>query len=325
MVDRELLNGSQKEEKLVIYGTVEEVEMKPWLEVFSRKYPFIRAAYRREYVYGTPPPMAKKIINELSNGQSADIVMSAISPQIQMQRLGLFESYISPERKNIPAGFKDQQGYWTSILLLPTILAYNPTLVSEGDIPHTIEALSDPRWDGVIGLHDVKLGTFGDSWLSALEERVGRERWIKFVDRLGSLSPKRFPLFRQIVGSLTNGETKIGLTVLLYEYLKARDLNKPINRLVIDGIPLLTSATAISLLSSSQHPNSAKMFIDFILSIEGQELIGNSYIRIPAARNTKARHAIERLLPGEKIEIFPVPGSESKLSADTEYFMDAFK
>ena len=325
MTLEEHLQGAKKEEKLILYGTVEVWEMEPWLEVFRRKYPFLETSYRREYVNGTPPPMGEKIRMELITGASADIVMSAISPHLQLQDLGLFGSYMSPERKNIPGGFKDTKGYWTSILLLPTILAYNPNLVKEGDIPSTIEALANSKWDKAIALHDVTLGTFGADWLSTLEKSMGRERWTKFVDRLGSLSPNRFPLFRQVVESITKGESKIGLTVLLYEYLKARAQNKPINRFLMDDIPLLTSATAISLLSSTKHPNSAKLFIDFILSTEGQGLIGNSYIRIPAERNTNAKYAIEKLVPNENIESFPASDDQNKLKADTKYFIKAFK
>ncbi len=320
------IREAKKEARLTIYGTVETDEMEPWLRVFNQKYPFLKLSYQREYVYGSPPPMAKKIQGELGvGGESADLVLSAISPHLQMHHLGMFKAYLSPERKNIPQEFKEPEGYWTSVLLLPTILAYNSKIVKKRYLPETIEELVDGVWSESIALHDVTLGTFGAHWLSSLKGVFGEERWTRFVDGLATLKPRRFLLFRHIVESISSGESRIGLNVLLHEYLKARDKKKrSIERFSIDGIPLLTSATAISILSSSRHQSSAKLFVDFILSREGQQMIGNSYIRIPAGRDIDARYSIEKLIPNERIVIFPDKEAIKSLEEDTAYFRNRF-
>ncbi|MFB3043588.1 MAG: ABC transporter substrate-binding protein [Nitrososphaerales archaeon] len=321
----EIVGEAKKEARLTIYGTVETDEMEPWLRVFNQKYPFLKLSYQREYVYGSPPPMTKRIQGELgAGGESADLVLSAISPHLQMHHLGMFKPYLSPERKNIPQEYREQEGYWTSILLLPTILAYNSKIVKKRYLPETIEELVDGVWSESIALHDVTLGTFGAGWLSSLKVVFGEERWTRFVDGLASLRSRRFPLFRHIVESISSGESRIGLTVLLHEYLKARDKKRSIERFSIDGIPLLTSATVISILSSSRHQSSAKLFIDFILSREGQQMIGNSYIRIPAGRDIDARYSIEKLIPNEKIVIFPSREANKSLEEDTAYYRNRF-
>ena len=59
---------AKNEGKAIIYGTVEKDEFAGWKKAFEGKFPFIEVDYRREYVYGTPPPMARKIMHEMKEG-----------------------------------------------------------------------------------------------------------------------------------------------------------------------------------------------------------------------------------------------------------------
>ena len=108
--------------KVIIYGTIETWEFDSWIIGFNKIYPDIKIEYSRKYVYGTPPPMSNQIKQDLSEtGSSADIVFSAISPHLQMLNQDLFQVYDSKERRNISESFKDSEGLWTSVVLLPTI------------------------------------------------------------------------------------------------------------------------------------------------------------------------------------------------------------
>ena len=108
-------------QKIIIYGTIETWEFNSWINGFNKIHPDIKIEYSRKYVYGTPPPMSNQIKQDLSEtGSSADIILSAISPHLQMLNQDLFQVYDSKERRNISKSFKDSKdcGHLLSFCLL---------------------------------------------------------------------------------------------------------------------------------------------------------------------------------------------------------------
>lgn len=292
--------------KIIIYGTIEVWEFESWIDGFNKIHPNVEVEYFRKYVFGTPPPMSQKIKQDLNEkGSSADIVLSAISPHLQMLNQDLFYPYNSRERRNISDSLKDSEGFWTSVVLLPVIQIYNTDLVDKNELPKSHIDLLTPRWKNKLSIHDVTLGTFGSNWLSSLRNELSNAQWTNFVNSLSNQQLQLWPLFRQVLGNVSLGNSDIGLTVMLYEYLRALDKDLPIKRFVISDIPTLISATAASILKTSKNIESAKLFIDFIISKEGQNLIGNNYLRIPASLNSNSKFSLSKLLPNEQYSIFP--------------------
>ncbi len=313
-------------DKLIIYGTIETWEFDSWIKEFNKIHPNIKIEYSRKYVYGTPPPMYNQIQTELSeNNSSADIVFSAISPHLQMQNHDLFQSYETTERKNIPDSLKDSDGFWTSVILLPTIQIYNNQQVEKNDIPTCSKDLLQDKWKDRISIHDITLGTFGSNWLSSLRQDLTEENWNGFVNLLSHQNLHLWPLFRHVLGSVSLGKSDLGLTVMLYEYLRAQDMQLPVDRMILSDIPMSISATAASILKTSQNLESARLFIDYILSKEGQNMIGNNYIRVPAYIESDSKYSLSTLLPNEKYSIFPSPAVIENTSQDRKLFQNLFQ
>ena len=312
--------------KLIIYGTIETWEFDSWISEFNKIHPGINIEYSRKYVYGTPPPMSTQIKHDLSNtGSSADIIFSAISPHLQMQNQDLFQSYKSNGRKNIPESLKDSDGFWTSVILLPTMQIYNNENVEKNDVPTRSKDLLQDRWKNRISIHDITLGTFGSNWLSSIRSNLIDDDWSVFVNLLSQQNLQLWPLFRHVLGSVSLGNSDLGLTVMLYEYLRAKDMNLPIERMILSDIPLSVSATAASILKTSNNLESAKLFIDYILSKDGQNMIGNNYIRVPAYIQSDSKYSLSKLLPDEKYSIFPSFDVITKTNQDRQLFQNLFQ
>ena len=98
--------------------------------------------------------------------------------------------------------------------------------------------LFDPRWKGAIVSHDLSLGTLGAYWLSSLRPVFGESKWGGSSKGWRSTHPKLYPLYDSVVDSVTSGETKVGLTVLLHDYVKAKKANRAIERLKLKDVPL---------------------------------------------------------------------------------------
>ncbi len=316
---------AKKEGKVIIYGTVEKDEFLGWKEAFEEKYPYIEVDYRREYVYGTPPPLAKKIMQEMKEGkETADLVIASVPPVMQMQGLGLLRKYKSPEATAYRADIKQENGFWTPIIAIAIIQTYNTELLKKDELPKSALDLTDPKWKDMLAIHDITLGTLGCHWLLSLKPILGDKIWRTFAVGLAKNRPKSYPLYDNIMNSVANGETKLGVTILLHDLVKARNSKRSVARLELKDVPLLASYSAIAITAAARHPNSAKMLIDYLLSKEGQEKIGNTYVRIPARTGISCPYSLDKIAPGEKPMLFPnksvMSGIDESLSFVTKLF-----
>jgi iron(III) transport system substrate-binding protein len=292
---------------MLVYGTVELDEFSGWKETFEKKYPGVEVEYRREYVPGTPPPMAKKIMEELKAGkETADAVVVAVPPLLQFWGLNLLSKMESKEAAAYPQDIRHPDGYWFPIVSIPMIQVYNPKLVTKRELPRTALDLAAPKWRDAIVTHDLSLGTLGAYWLASLRPIFGEKKWKKFVGGLAKNRPRAYPLYDSVVDSVTSGESKIGLTVLLHDFVKAKKANRAIERLKLKDVPILITFNAIAKTRAGKHPASTALLVDFLLSKEGQKRVGSTYLRIPARTETGAPYSLDKLVAkSEKLTSFP--------------------
>jgi iron(III) transport system substrate-binding protein len=297
---------ANKEGRALVYGTVELDEFSGWKAAFEKKYPGVEVEYRREYVPGTPPPMAKKIMEESKAGkETADAVIVAVPPLMQFRGLDLLSRTKLKESAAYPRDVLQPEGYWFPLVSIGMIQVYNPEIVSKSELPRTAMDLTNPKWKGAIISHDLSLGTLGAYWLVSLRPIFGEKKWHKFVEGLAKNQPKMSPLYDPVVDSVTNGESKIGLTVLLHDYVKAKEAKRSIERLKLKDVPMLLTFNAIAKTRAGRHPAAAELLMEFLMSKEGQKKIGSTYLRIPARTGTGSAYSLDKLVHKEKLTPFP--------------------
>lgn len=301
-----VVEKAKKEGRVLVYGTVEIDEFSGWKRAFEKKYPGIEVEYMRKYVPGTPPPMAKTIMEETEAGrETADAVIVAVPPLLQFRGLNLLANVKQKESAAYPKAVREPQGYWFPIVSIGMIQVYNPKLVKKSELPKTAMDLADPKWKDAMVTHDLTVGTLGAYWLASLRPILGEKKWHKFVEGLAKNRPKAYPLYDPVVDSVTSGETKIGLTVLLHDFIKAKRAKRDIERLKLRDVPMLMTFNAIARTRAGRHPAAAELLVDFLLSKEGQKMVGSTYLRIPARAGTGALYSFEKMVGKEKFTPFP--------------------
>ncbi|MDA4131583.1 MAG: ABC transporter substrate-binding protein, partial [Thaumarchaeota archaeon] len=178
-------------------------------------------------------------------------------------------------------------------------------LVAKSELPKTAMDLTDPKWRDAMATHDLTVGTLGAYWLASLRPIFGEKKWRSLVEGLAKNRPKAYPLYDTVVDSVTSGETKIGLTVLLHDFLKAKKAKRDIERLKLKDVPMLMTFNAIARTRAGRHPAAAELLVDFLLSREGQKLVGSTYLRIPVRTGTGAPYSFEKTVGKEKFTPFP--------------------
>jgi iron(III) transport system substrate-binding protein len=146
---------------------------------------------------------------------------------------------------------------------------YNTSMVK----PEEIRALDDflnPKWKGKLGFLDPRTPGSGQSIWSFLWDVKGEGYLRKLVAQDLFVSRDQ----RQLADALAKGKLAIALGVSFYtlEGFIAADL--PIKELpkLKEGLPSSNGSGVIGIVKAPPHPNTAKVFVNWLLSKEGQEL-----------------------------------------------------
>jgi ABC-type Fe3+ transport system substrate-binding protein len=149
-------------------------------------------------------------------------------------------------------------GYW-----------HNTDLVK----PDEIRSLDDfllPKWKGKIGFLDPRTPGSGQSIWSFLWDVKGEEYLKKLVQQDLFISRDQ----RQLADSLAKGKLAIALGVSFYTLEGFIVANLPIKEMpaLKEGAPSSNGSGVIGIVKAPPHPNAAKVFVNWLLSKEGQEL-----------------------------------------------------
>ena len=252
---------AKKEGRLAWYTTMAVDDSKPVLDAFLKEFPFVKA----ELVRLGGQPLLNRIITEAQAGRSLFDVVASLEIGILVER-NLISPYVSSEATAFDARVKDPKGYWTGIYNNNLVLTYNTRMVSEKDAPKSYTDLLLPKWKGNILLHPGAYGFYGT--LVSAWGRTKTDDYVKQLMRQNVVMRPGWGLIAQLVAA---GESPLGFA---YNF-RAEDMKR--SGAPIDWVdtfdPIVTSVTAIGLSAKPPNPNTAKLFVDFILSRKGQAII----------------------------------------------------
>ena len=265
----DLAAGAKKEAEINLYLSTDLSDANGMMQSFKKKYPFIDVKFFR----AGNDKLLSRILTETSAGKfNGDVILiSSFEVRVLMQKK-LLQKYMSPEGQYYSEGFTDKDSYWTSVYSIPRVVAYNTKLVRADTAPKTYEDLLQPRWKNSLSVSNSAV-----LWYTGFLKFYGEE---KGRDYMKKLSAQKL-LFRDsesvITQLLAAGEFPLGLTYL-HQVGTMKRKGAPVDW-IRTAQPIVTGLKPISLSVKAAHPHAEKLFIDFILSKEGQELI-RSFNRI---------------------------------------------
>jgi iron(III) transport system substrate-binding protein len=149
------------------------------------------------------------------------------------------------------------------------IVSYNTRLISPGDLPKDYNDLLSPKWKGRLALDSSDF-----EWYANLRKIWGAEKAQKFLDGLKKQDVRLVQGRALLTGLLSSGEMAILVNNFLQNVIEAKRKGSPVEFLALD--PVVSAAGLVGINRLAPHPNAAKLFVDFVLSREGQELIVKS-------------------------------------------------
>ncbi|HEX2931011.1 MAG TPA: extracellular solute-binding protein [Candidatus Binatia bacterium] len=267
-----ILEGAKKEGKLVLYTGMDTDEASLYTKEFSKKYPFIKPEIFRS---SGEKVQARFLVEHRAGVHSADVFQTSIIQVYQLKNSGLLAKYVSEEAAVYADGFKDPQGHWTAFYQIPYVIGYNTRLVAAKDAPASYDDLLNPKWKGLIGLETEEY-----QWFYHLLQIMGRDKGLDYMKKFAGQNlqmRKGHTLLAQLVAA---GEIAIATVVYSNRVERMKASGAPVEWVRFKG-PTITAINAIAIPEKAPHPNAARLFVDFVLSKEGQSLL-RGLRRIPA-------------------------------------------
>jgi iron(III) transport system substrate-binding protein len=271
--DGNVVNAAKREGEVILYTVMSADNGAVMTEAFQKKYPGITV---RNW-WGSTESMLSKVLTEARAGAlNADVIFSGGSEMQVFKKRGLLQKYVSPEASGIPDDFKDREGYWINVHPLSMVTAYNTDQVKPRDAPQTYEDLLKPQWKGKMSMERLEY-----DWFATLQKVWGREKALAYCRSLARQDIRFDSGHTKIASLVAAGDIPIGINMYEYRIAALKKEGAKIDWVALDPVVSILEVAAIT--SVPAHPNAARLFVDFLLSVDGQNLI-RSFGRIPGRR-----------------------------------------
>jgi len=268
--DPKVIEAAKKEGELGWWSTIAQDQSQKIIEEFMKLYPFIKATYWRSGSVG----LHNKILIEARAGRSSWDVVSQTAPEFiaELKQRKLIAAFNSSERRHFSTDLKDKDGYWTGTYALPTGLGFNTQQVKRDEVPKNYQELFNPKWKGK------RISVDDESYelLVGLMQAWGRGAAIEYLKKVAAQEPMIGRGHTQRTQLLAAGEFPLAIAYThTVEWSKSQ--GNSVDWVNLDHVVI--KFDGIMLGAKAAHPNAAKLFIDFILSQAGQELL-QSFSRV---------------------------------------------
>ena len=190
----------------------------------------------------------------------------------------LFEPYVCRGAEQILPQYRAQDSSWTPFSSLPVVLVYNPKLLSSGQLSCWADLL-DPALRGQIAFADPSVSGSSYTALVTMLCALGGDADEVLQTFAENLDGKLLSGSGAIISAVANGEALVGIT--LEETARKRIAAG-------DGIAMVYPADGTSCvpdgcaaLKGAPHPDNAKLFLDFAVSYDVQQLLQSDFYRRP--------------------------------------------
>ncbi len=177
----------------------------------------------------------------------------------------------------------DREAHWAAVAINYATIAYNTKIVSSSQIPKSYEELLNPKWSGEVSI-DMEPDRAMLGWLKFWGEKK-TETFIRGLVNNRVIVRRGHTLQTQL---LCAGEFKLASELYAYRVIQMKhERGCPVG--IIYANPVSGSVTPVALAHQAPRPHAAALFMDFVLTEEGQKIVVESG-RIPTRKGVKAKY-----------------------------------
>jgi len=292
--DRELrlIEGARKEGQVTVYSSmIVDQALRPLIDGFAAKYPFVKPQYVRD----DPPQQLQKIQAEARSGRMVADVLESTGLEVPVRAGNINQPFWSPQIEGFPENRRDPEQYWAPTRYSYLGACHNTNLIKPGEVPKSFEDLLDPKWKGKIAWSSTVIGAM--LFITAVRNRLGEDKAVAYLQALAKQDLVPIPSAnRVVVDRVMAGEHALCLDAFLHHPIISARKGAPVAPLPLD--PVLTVVSSVMLPNKPPHPYAAMLFIDYLLSKEGQHKLREADY-FPARADVSPSPDLDKIVPGK--------------------------
>jgi ABC-type Fe3+ transport system substrate-binding protein len=271
----EVVAKATKEGRLRVLSRIEADDLKPIVEAFKKKYPFL--SVRAEEIAGVDT--FQRMILEMKSGAARGWDVNFMAPD-------LYNDYLPYQKKfdvygmvqqgvlNLPIEMVDPVNRnVVASLSISQVVAFNKKLISEDKVPAIWEDFLKPEFRGKKFLVDIR-----PQEIANLVPAWGLERTLQFSKALAQQNPIWVRGHTRVLASMAAGEYPMLLGANLNSTLRAikKDRAGALAYKAVEPIPVRVHGHE-GVLESADSPYAGLLWLEFMASPEAQKMIESAY------------------------------------------------
>uniref|UniRef100_Q46VN8 Uncharacterized protein n=2 Tax=Cupriavidus TaxID=106589 RepID=Q46VN8_CUPPJ len=299
-----IVSRAVREGAVHVYASTDLDVAQPLIRAFEARYPGIRVRYEdlntidlHERFLAETAALGKA--QPVPDSGYADVLWStAMDLQIKLVNDGYAQRYHSPERSGLPAWAVWRDEAWGTTFE-PAVIVYNRNHFAGTKPPGSRSGLARvlqehaPRWRGKVVTYDVERSGVG-YLLAQQDARMGSEFWY-LAQALGRTHARLSASTADMIERIASGEYVLGYNLLGSYALSLMERGAGIDVIAPRDYTLVMSRVAF-IARRAPRPNAARLWLDFLLSREGQAVLGKSTSQLYTVRtDTDSPHTASAL------------------------------
>ena len=250
---------------------------------------------------GSSNELAHQIVEEGERSPADIIYTEESTPLIMLANKGLLSEIDAKALENIPAEYRDEHGKWVGLLARSRVLAYNPELIKEDELPTSVQDLTESQWKDKFAF--VKTSGAFQKQLSAMIKLEGRDTakaWLEGLKENG----KVYRHNKAALDAVERGEIPFAMINNYYWDSMAREkgadnLNSRLYFMGTEDLGDLVTVSGAAILKSSKNQDEAQAFMAFATSEAGQQILTDKSAQYPlnSKVDTKGLKPFSELTP----------------------------
>ena len=275
-----LYQAARAEGELNFYTTLNTNNGQPIIEKFMAKYPGLKVNYNRQ----TSEKLEEIMNQEARAGKMTwDVVECNEDVFVRLVTNNFIQPYTPSAAARYPANLRDPKGSWVTDRVNPQTPSLNTNLVKPEQYPRTWDDLTQPAWKGKIAIEQGNVLLF-----SATKAEWGNDKALAFWKGIAANQPSIRSGNTESAQLLAAGEFPLAVNIYTGEPNRLATQGAPTKVVALD--PVFLQLQLIGMGARSEHPNAARLFINWFLDDEGQKALNDNGV-LPARPDAFAQGA----------------------------------
>lgn len=310
---QKLVDAAKKEGKVIVYSTTDTKAANPVIRDFETLYPGIKVEYND---MNSTELYSRYISEQASGSNSGDVVWSSAMDSSLKLAKNYALAYHSVETPKLPGwSVWKERAYGTTFE--PAVFIYNKRLIKDTEVPTTHAALaqltsSQPdRFKNKVTTYDVEKSAVG--FMLAVQDEHNNAKYKDFLRDVGKAGLVVQSSTGTMMERVSSGENLIGYNIL-GSYAETRAKKDPGLGVAYPTDYTLVLSRVAFISKSAQHPNASKLWLDYLLSQRGQNVLANQANLASVRMDIDGDNDVDGMTKKLGNALKPIPVDESLLA-----------